>query len=99
MTFDPKEFRRTLGNFATGVTVITAQDDEGTKVGVTANSFNSVSLDPPLVLWSIIKESSSYKVFEKAEHFAVNILAPIKYIYPIILLNQVIRNLPMLIII
>ncbi|WP_245957861.1 p-hydroxyphenylacetate 3-hydroxylase reductase component [Marinomonas piezotolerans] len=75
MSFDPKEFRRCLGNFATGVTVITAQAEDGTKVGVTANSFNSVSLDPPLVLWSIIKESSSYSIFEKASHFAVNILA------------------------
>lgn len=75
MSFDPKEFRRCLGNFATGVTVITAQLEDGTKVGVTANSFNSVSLDPPLVLWSIIKQSSSYPIFEKASHFAVNILA------------------------
>lgn len=75
MNFDPKEFRRCLGNFATGVTVITAQTEDGTKVGVTANSFNSVSLDPPLVLWSIIKESGSFPVFEKASHFAVNILA------------------------
>jgi flavin reductase (DIM6/NTAB) family NADH-FMN oxidoreductase RutF/DNA-binding MarR family transcriptional regulator len=75
MSFDPKEFRRCLGNFATGVTVITAKDDQGNQVGVTANSFNSVSLDPPLVLWSIIKQSGSYPVFEKATHFAVNILA------------------------
>ncbi|WP_417506990.1 p-hydroxyphenylacetate 3-hydroxylase reductase component [Marinomonas gallaica] len=75
MSFDPKEFRRCLGNFATGVTVITAQAEDGTKVGVTANSFNSVSLDPALVLWSIVKESSSYPILEKASHFAVNILA------------------------
>ncbi|RBP80480.1 flavin oxidoreductase [Marinomonas rhizomae] len=75
MNFDPKEFRRALGNFATGVTVVTAQDPEGNKVGVTANSFNSVSLDPPLVLWSLVKSSSSYETFEKSAHFAVNILA------------------------
>lgn len=75
MNFDPKEFRRCLGNFATGVTVITAKSPDGTKVGVTANSFNSVSLDPPLVLWSIVKTSSSYAVFEKSDHFTVNILA------------------------
>mgnify|MGYP000309542078 CR=1 FL=1 len=75
MSFDPKEFRRALGNFATGVTVITAQAPNGEQVGVTANSFNSVSLEPPLVLWSIVKNSNSYKIFEQAEHFAVNILA------------------------
>lgn len=75
MNFDPKEFRRCLGNFATGVTVITAKSPDGTQVGVTANSFNSVSLDPPLVLWSIVKTSSSYAVFENSDHFAVNILA------------------------
>lgn len=75
MEFDAKEFRRCLGNFATGVTVITAKSADGTQVGVTANSFNSVSLDPPLVLWSIAKTSSSYDVFDKATHFSVNILA------------------------
>lgn len=75
MSFDAKEFRRCLGNFATGVTVITAQADDGGKVGITANSFNSVSLDPPLILWSIVKESSSYPIFEQASHFAVNVLA------------------------
>ncbi|WLH70946.1 p-hydroxyphenylacetate 3-hydroxylase reductase component [Pseudomonas sp. FP2309] len=74
-TFDPRAFRRALGNFATGVTVVTAADGSGRKVGVTANSFNSVSLDPPLVLWSIDKRSSSHGVFEEASHFAVNVLA------------------------
>ncbi|MDH0301961.1 MULTISPECIES: p-hydroxyphenylacetate 3-hydroxylase reductase component [unclassified Pseudomonas] len=74
-TFDSRAFRRALGNFATGVTVITAADASGRKVGVTANSFNSVSLDPPLVLWSIDKRSSSHAVFEAAGHFAVNVLA------------------------
>ncbi|WOE32220.1 MULTISPECIES: p-hydroxyphenylacetate 3-hydroxylase reductase component [unclassified Acinetobacter] len=73
--FDPKSFRRALGNFATGVTIMTAQNAAGTKVGVTANSFNSVSLDPPLILWSIDKRSSSYDIFAQASHFAVNILA------------------------
>lgn len=74
-TFDPRAFRRALGNFATGVTVVTAADASGRKVGVTANSFNSVSLDPPLVLWSIDKRSNSHEVFEQASHFAVNVLA------------------------
>ncbi|MDR2307516.1 MAG: flavin reductase [Paucimonas sp.] len=73
--FDSRAFRRALGNFATGVTVITAADADGHKVGVTANSFNSVSLDPPLILWSIDKRSSSHAVFERAGHFAVNVLA------------------------
>jgi flavin reductase (DIM6/NTAB) family NADH-FMN oxidoreductase RutF len=72
---DPRLFRRALGNFATGVTVMTACGTDGQKVGVTANSFNSVSLDPPLILWSIDKRSGSYPVFAAASHFAVNILA------------------------
>lgn len=75
ITFDSRAFRRALGNFATGVTVVTAAIATGRKVGVTANSFNSVSLDPPLILWSIDKCSSSHEVFEQASHFAVNILA------------------------
>ncbi|CAD5110307.1 p-hydroxyphenylacetate 3-hydroxylase reductase component [Zestomonas carbonaria] len=73
-SFDSRAFRRALGNFATGVTVMTAAAG-GRKAGVTANSFNSVSLEPPLVLWSIDKRSSSYEVFERASHFAVNILS------------------------
>ena len=73
--FDARAFRRALGNFATGVTVVTASTPSGRKVGVTANSFNSVSLDPPLILWSIDKRSNSHEVFEEASHFAVNVLA------------------------
>ncbi|CAI8968942.1 flavin oxidoreductase [Pseudomonas jessenii] len=73
--FDSRAFRRALGNFATGVTVVTAADHDGRKVGVTANSFNSVSLDPPLILWSIDKRSTSHDVFAAATHFAVNVLA------------------------
>ena len=73
--FDARAFRRALGNFATGVTVVTAATASGRKVGVTANSFNSVSLDPPLILWSIDKRSNSHEVFEEASHFAVNVLA------------------------
>jgi len=73
--FDPKDFRRALGNFATGVTIVTARAPDGTNVGVTASSFNSLSMDPPLVLWSSIKETPSCKLFEEASHFAVNVLA------------------------
>jgi len=73
-TLDTAAFRRALGNFATGVTVITACHGER-RTGMTANSFNSVSLDPPLILWSIIKTSRSYEIFGQAQHFAVNVLA------------------------
>lgn len=73
--FDPKKFRRALGNFATGVTIITARAHDGTNVGVTASSFSSLSIDPPLILWSSMKETPSCKLFETASHFAVNILA------------------------
>ncbi|CAI3808663.1 FMN reductase (NADH) RutF [Pseudomonas sp. MM221] len=73
--FDIGAFRRALGNFATGVTVVTAVDPGGRKAGMTANSFNAVSLEPPLILWSISKRSASCEVFAAATHFAVNILA------------------------
>jgi flavin reductase (DIM6/NTAB) family NADH-FMN oxidoreductase RutF len=64
-----------MGCFATGVAVVTAVDKSGTKVGMTINSFNSVSLEPPLVLWSIANDSQSFEIFVEAEHFAVNVLA------------------------
>lgn len=67
-------YRRTLGEFATGVTVITTSVD-GTRYGMTSNSFASVSLKPSLVLWSIRRESQSFTAFEACSHFAVNILA------------------------
>jgi 3-hydroxy-9,10-secoandrosta-1,3,5(10)-triene-9,17-dione monooxygenase reductase component len=73
--FDSREFRNALGNFATGVTVITAKDLETGYVGTTASSFNSVSIDPPLVLWSLDKSARSLRAYETAEHFVVNVLA------------------------
>ncbi|MCG7200244.1 flavin reductase [Marinobacter pelagius] len=73
--FDTRAFRRALGNFATGITVVTATAPDGRKAGVTANSFNSVSMDPPLILWSIDKRSSALDIFKASSHFAVNILA------------------------
>jgi flavin reductase (DIM6/NTAB) family NADH-FMN oxidoreductase RutF len=73
--FDSRELRRVLGTFVTGVTVVTTADDEGRFHGVTANSFSSVSLDPPLVLWSQAVKTHSHPVYFKAERFAVNILA------------------------
>ena len=63
-----------MGCFATGVAVVTAVDKSGAKVGMTINSFNSVSLQPPLVLWSIANDSQSFETFVAAEHFAVNVL-------------------------
>jgi len=74
-TVDANEFRRTLGCFATGVTVVTAVGVDGEFVGVTVNSFNSLSLDPPLVLWSLDANSPLLQAFERASHFAVNVLA------------------------
>jgi flavin reductase (DIM6/NTAB) family NADH-FMN oxidoreductase RutF len=71
---DPRDFRNALGTFATGVTIITAADADGKPYGLTCNSFASVSLNPPLVLWSLVVYSSSLTVFQNATHFAVNIL-------------------------
>lgn len=68
-------FRRALSCFATGVAVVTALDKHGKRVGITVSSFNSVSLTPPLILWSVGKESFSYDVFANTEHFAVHVLA------------------------
>jgi flavin reductase (DIM6/NTAB) family NADH-FMN oxidoreductase RutF/DNA-binding IclR family transcriptional regulator len=73
--FDGRDLRRVLGTFVTGVTVVTTADDAGRFHGITANSFSSVSLDPPLVLWSQAVSSHSHPAFFKAERFAVNILA------------------------
>jgi len=72
---DLQEFRRALSCFATGVAVVTTLDKDGENVGMTISSFNSVSLDPPLVLWSIANDANSYSVFTNAKHFAVNVLA------------------------
>jgi 3-hydroxy-9,10-secoandrosta-1,3,5(10)-triene-9,17-dione monooxygenase reductase component len=70
-----RRFRRALGAFATGVTIVTTRDAEGRDIGLTANSFNSVSLDPPMVLWSLAKNARSLPVFLAASHFAVHVLA------------------------
>jgi flavin reductase (DIM6/NTAB) family NADH-FMN oxidoreductase RutF len=72
--FDRRDFRRALGQFATGVTVVTASTSDGRKIGVTVNSFSSVSLDPPLILWSLARQTGSYSDFLNVTHFAVNIL-------------------------
>jgi flavin reductase (DIM6/NTAB) family NADH-FMN oxidoreductase RutF len=71
---DPRDFRNALGTYATGVTIITAAGRDGKPYGLTCNSFASVSLNPPLVLWSLVLYSSSLSVFQNAGHFAVNVL-------------------------
>lgn len=73
--FDTRAFRSALGTFTTGVTIITTRAEDGTPVGLTANSFNSVSLDPPMVLWSLAKSSRSLPAFTEASHWTVHILA------------------------
>ena len=69
------DLRKAFSQFPTGVTVITCTDKNNSPVGVTASSFNSVSMDPPLVLWSVDKGAFSAAIFNDAEHFAVNVLA------------------------
>ena len=73
--FSPREFRASLGMFATGVTIVTARTAQGELVGLTANSFNSVSLDPPLVLWSLSRLAGSMSAFANGLHYAINVLA------------------------
>lgn len=73
--FDARELRQVLGSFVTGVTVITTVDADGKSHGLTVNSFSSVSLDPPLILWSQSLSAPSHPVFREAERFVVNILA------------------------
>ena len=71
---DPRDFRNALGTYGTGVTIITATAADGKPYGITCNSFASVSLNPPLVLWSLGIYSSSLAVFQNASHFTVHVL-------------------------
>lgn len=73
-SFSSQEFRAALGMFATGVTIVTARAANGDLVGLTANSFNSVSLAPPLVLWSLANSASSMPAMSAGSHYAINIL-------------------------
>lgn len=73
-SLDARAFRNALGQFATGVTIVTACGQAGERVGVTVSSFNSVSLDPPMVLWSLDKAAQSRAAFESSTHFAVHVL-------------------------
>jgi flavin reductase (DIM6/NTAB) family NADH-FMN oxidoreductase RutF len=73
--FDQRQFRDALAQFPTGVTIVCARAPNGRYVGFTANSFNSVSLDPPLILWTIAARSGSLPTFEAAERYAINVLS------------------------
>lgn len=74
-TIDPMRFRKAMAQFATGVAVITCKGANAEYVGVTVNSFNSVSLSPPLVLWSLSCKANCYEVFKTATHYGVNVLS------------------------
>jgi len=71
---DQRQFRNALGHFSTGVAIVTAVAPDGEPIGVTVNSFSSVSLDPPLILWSLDKKAYSLPVFQAGPRFAVHIL-------------------------
>jgi flavin reductase (DIM6/NTAB) family NADH-FMN oxidoreductase RutF len=75
MSYDGREMRDALGRFATGVCVITTTTEDQRALGMTANSFSSVSLDPPLVLWNLQSNSDIYKPFATPRYYAINVLA------------------------
>lgn len=74
MPLDNKKFREALGSFATGVCIVTIAPEQGVPIGMTINSFSSVSLEPPLVLWSIQNNSECFDTFNAVNKFAINIL-------------------------
>jgi len=74
-SFSAREFRNALGCFATGIAIMTTRDADGRYVGITVNSFSSVSLDPPLVSFCLDRNANSLKPFLDAAHFSVNVLA------------------------
>jgi flavin reductase (DIM6/NTAB) family NADH-FMN oxidoreductase RutF len=73
--FDRRDYRNALGQFATGVTIVTARAKGGRAIGLTVNSFTSVSLDPPLVLWCLSRQATDFAHFHAASRFAVNVLS------------------------
>jgi flavin reductase (DIM6/NTAB) family NADH-FMN oxidoreductase RutF len=75
VTFDSRQFRSALGGFPTGVAVVTARADDGKPIGITINSFSSVSLDPPLVLWSLAKGSPNLPHFAIGRRHIIHVLA------------------------
>lgn len=72
---EPRTLRNLLGSYPTGVAIVTTRTSEGRPVGLTINSFASLSLTPPLVLWSLVSHSSNLDVFRQCSHFAINVLA------------------------
>lgn len=74
-SFSSNHFRAALGMFATGVTIVTARSSSGALIGLTANSFNSVSMSPPLVLWSLANSAASLSDFRAVTHYAINVLS------------------------
>ena len=74
-SWDKRDLRNALGSFGTGVTVVTSGNLQSRLVGVTANSFSSVSLEPPIVLWSLVSSSPSLEVFDATGRFVINVLA------------------------
>ena len=74
-SFSGDDFRSALAMFATGVTIVTVRTSTGEFLGLTANSFNSVSIEPPLVLWSLSRQAGSMPSFARGSHYAINILA------------------------
>ena len=79
LSITPEMFREATGSFATGVTIVTTRTAQGEPVGITANSFTSVSLDPPLVLFGIARRAFSAPLFEKADGYAINILTAAQF--------------------
>lgn len=75
MSFDERRFRDALGMFPTGVAIVTAVTDQGTRIGMTVSSFNSVSLAPPLVLFSIARRANSFAAWSAVERYAINVLS------------------------
>ena len=75
ISWDKRDLRTALGSFGTGVTVVTSGNSQSRLVGVTANSFSSVSLEPPIVLWSLVSSSPSLEVFDATGRFVINVLA------------------------
>jgi flavin reductase (DIM6/NTAB) family NADH-FMN oxidoreductase RutF len=78
MTIDTGDFRQALGQFATGVCLVTVDDPELGPLATTVNSFSSVSLDPPLVLWSIQNSSDHLAVYTECQHFGISVLSSVQ---------------------
>jgi flavin reductase (DIM6/NTAB) family NADH-FMN oxidoreductase RutF len=79
--FDRRDYRSALGQFATGVTIVTARAKDGRRIGLTVNSFTSVSLDPPLVLWCLSRQATDFAHFHAASRFAVNVLSARQHLH------------------